>query len=133
MIEIVIGAPNPRYHLVQTGNNGAYSIYNWELFYHIPVTVAVHLSKTRRYAEAQRWFHYVFNPLANDTSVDPSRRFWSFLQFRKDPKPKQIDYLLTLLSESPAGLSDDDKKLQQASCSDTGTRLPTGSSKFGIA
>src|SRR5216684_5592865 len=92
--------------------HGAYSIYNWELFYHIPVTIAVHLSKTRRFAEAQRWFHYVFNPLANDTSVDATKRFWNFLQFRKDPKPKQIDYLLTLLSESPVGLSDEDKQRQ---------------------
>jgi hypothetical protein len=92
--------------------HGAYSIYNWELFYHIPVTIAVHLSKTRRFAEAQRWFHFVFNPLANDTSVDATKRFWNFLQFRKDPKPHQIDYLLTLLSEPPAGLSDEDKQLQ---------------------
>jgi hypothetical protein len=92
--------------------HGAYSIYNWELFYHIPVTIAVHLSKTRRYAEAQRWFHYVFNPTSTDTSVDPTKRFWNFLQFRKDPQPHQIDYLLTLLSEPPLGLSDEDKQLQ---------------------
>jgi hypothetical protein len=97
---------------IDESEHGAYSIYNWELFYHIPVTVAVHLSKTRRYAEAQRWFHYVFNPISNDTSVDPTKRFWNFLQFRKDPKPHQIDYLLTLLSEPPAGLSDEDKQLQ---------------------
>lgn len=97
---------------IDESEHGAYAIYNWELFYHIPVTIAVHLSKTRRYAEAQRWFHYVFNPAANDTATDPSKRFWNFLQFRKDPKPHQIDYLLTLLSESPVGLSDEDKQLQ---------------------
>ena len=104
---------NSEHKDIDEDEHGAYSIYNWELFYHIPVTVAVHLSKTRRYAEAQHWFHYVFNPLANDTTADPTKRFWNFLEFRKDPKPKQIDYLLTLLSESPVGLSDDDKKRQQ--------------------
>jgi len=37
---------------------GPYANYNWELFFHIPLTIAVHLSKTQRFAEAQRWFHY---------------------------------------------------------------------------
>ena len=37
-------------------SSGAYSVYNWELFYHIPLAVAVHLSKNQRYEEAQRWF-----------------------------------------------------------------------------
>jgi hypothetical protein len=36
---------------------GAYANYNWELFFHIPLTIAVHLSKNQRFAEAQRWFH----------------------------------------------------------------------------
>jgi hypothetical protein len=93
--------------------HGPYSIYNWELFYHIPITVAVHLSKTRRFAEAQRWFHLIFDPTSTDTSVDPTKRYWNFLRFRQDPEPKQIDYLLTLLSEPPAGLSADDLARQQ--------------------
>src|SRR5204863_2209230 len=50
--------------------HGSYANYNWELFFHIPLTIAVHLSKTRRFAEAQRWFHYVFDPTSNDTTVE---------------------------------------------------------------
>lgn len=41
---------------------GAYSTYNWELFYHVPFTLARHLSRNQRFAEAQHWFHYIFDP-----------------------------------------------------------------------
>jgi hypothetical protein len=98
---------------IETEEHGAYANYNWELFFHIPLTVAVHLSKTRRFAEAQRWFHFIFNHTSNDQSIPTPKRFWNFLGFRKDLDPKQIDYLLTLLSESPAGLSADDLARQQ--------------------
>src|SRR5260370_40902260 len=97
---------------IETEEHGAYSNYNWELFYHIPLTVAVHLSKTRRFAEAQRWFHFIFNPTSNDKTVDPPRRFWKFLAFRQDKDPKQIDALLALLSKPPAELSPDDQELR---------------------
>src|SRR5712691_3745390 len=86
---------------IDVEEHGPYANYNWELFFHAPLTVAMHLSKTQRFAEAQRWFHYIFDPTCNDHSVDPPRRFWKFLAFRKDLDPKQIDYLLALLSKSP--------------------------------
>ena len=41
---------------------GPYANYNWELLFHVPLTIAVHLSKNQRFAEAQRWFHYIFDP-----------------------------------------------------------------------
>ncbi len=43
-------------------SSGAYSVYNWELFFHVPLTIAMHLSKNQRFEEAQRWFHYIFDP-----------------------------------------------------------------------
>jgi hypothetical protein len=92
--------------------HGSYSNYNWELFFHIPLTIAVHLSKTRRFAEAQRWFHYIFDPTSNDRTVEPPMRFWKFLSFRNDTTPKGIDDLLTLLSRQPAELSADDQALR---------------------
>jgi hypothetical protein len=46
--------------------DGPYANYNWELFFHIPLTIAVHLSKNQRFAEAQRWFHYIFDPTSTD-------------------------------------------------------------------
>ena len=44
---------------IDVSEHGAYAIYNWELLFHVPLTIAVHLSKNQRFAEAQRWFHYV--------------------------------------------------------------------------
>jgi Tc toxin complex TcA C-terminal TcB-binding domain len=92
--------------------HGSYANYNWELFFHIPLTVAVHLSKTRRFVEAQRWFHYIFDPTSNDTTVDPPQRFWKFLAFRNGSTPANIDTLLALLSTPPAELSQQDQALR---------------------
>src|SRR5215510_7699130 len=60
---------------IDISTGGPYANYNWELFFHIPFTIAVHLSKTQRFAEAQRWFHYIFDPTSTDQTVDPPKRF----------------------------------------------------------
>ena len=97
---------------IDVSEHGPYANYNWELFFHIPLSIAVHLSKTQRFAEAQRWFHYIFDPLSNDKSVDPPQRFWKFLAFRKADDPKRIDELLALLSTSEEDLTVEEKKLR---------------------
>src|SRR5713226_1802690 len=56
---------------IDVSEHGSYANYNWELFFHIPLMIAVHLSKTQRFAEAQRWFHYIFDPTSNDKTVEP--------------------------------------------------------------
>lgn len=84
---------------IDVSDDGPYSVYNWELFFHAPITVAVHLSRNQRFADAQRWFHYIFNPTSNDHSVDPPQRFWNFLRFREETTPEFIQDLLTELSK----------------------------------
>lgn len=81
-----------------------YANYNWELLYHIPVAVAVHLSQNQRFAEAQKWFHYVFDPTSADAADpnDPTGRFWKFLYFRQNPKSVDLNQLLTWLSNPPS-------------------------------
>ncbi|MEP7107392.1 MAG: hypothetical protein ABI760_05405 [Ferruginibacter sp.] len=82
-------------------HNGPYGIYNWELFFHAPVLIAVHLSQNQRFAEAQKWFHYVFNPTSTDTSVEPPARFWNFIGFRQHAdNVEMINDMLTVLGES---------------------------------
>jgi hypothetical protein len=83
---------------IDVSESGPYANYNWELLFHIPLTVAVHLSKNQRFAEAQRWFHYVFDPTCNDNIKDPLKRFWKFIAFR-EKDITQIDELLALLSK----------------------------------
>jgi hypothetical protein len=76
--------------------SGPYADYNWELFFHIPLTIAVHLSKNQRFLEAQRWFHYIFDPTCNDPKItDPKKRCWKFLPFRDGTG---VDDLLEILS-----------------------------------
>lgn len=77
---------------IDLSERGAYSVYNWELFFHIPLTIAVHLSKNQRFEQAQRWFHYIFNPTAGDG------RFWRFLAFTDEDSVKHIDELLRVFS-----------------------------------
>jgi hypothetical protein len=77
---------------------GPYANYNWELLYHIPLMIAVHLSNNQRFAEAQKWFHYVFDPTSTDTSIAVPQRWWKFLGFRDGCEIQSIEKLLTLLS-----------------------------------
>lgn len=60
--------------------HGAYSVYNWELFFHVPLTLAMHLSKNGRFVEAQRWLHILFDPTDNSDGPAPER-FWKVLPF----------------------------------------------------
>ncbi|HEX7956204.1 MAG TPA: hypothetical protein VF508_04630, partial [Pyrinomonadaceae bacterium] len=92
---------------------GPYSNYNWELFFHIPFAVAVHLSKSQRFKEAQHWFHYIFDPTSDEVTVPESKRVWKFLAFRRDEEVHQIDYLLALLSKAPADLQPGEVELRE--------------------
>jgi hypothetical protein len=93
---------------------GPYANYNWELFFHIPLTIAVHLSKTQRFAEARRWFHYIFDPTSNDHTIDPPKRFWKFLAFRNPDKALAIDEIVRILSTPRTQLSDSDQCRQDS-------------------
>src|SRR6185436_8826072 len=97
---------------IDVTDGGPYANYNWELFFHIPLTVAVHLSKNQRFAEAQRWFHYIFDPNANDTSVNIPERYWRFIAFRSAGAGKRIDELLALLSKPVAECTTEELELK---------------------
>ncbi len=62
-----------------------YSIYNWELFFHAPMLIAQGLSNNQQFEEAQKWYHYIFNPTSNtDMNGNPNatnQRFWKFYPF----------------------------------------------------
>jgi hypothetical protein len=97
---------------IDVADHGPYANYNWELLFHIPLTIAVHLSKTQRFAEAQRWFHYIFDPTSNDHSVATPKRFWKFRAFREADDSKTIDETLSILSVPRSQLSQIDQERQ---------------------
>lgn len=91
---------------LEFSSGGAYSIYNWELFFHVPMAIAVHLSRNGRYEEAQRWLHYVFDPTDASDGRTPER-FWKTAPLRKTVV-KSIEEILDNLSTGA------DPKLREA-------------------
>ncbi|MGN9919479.1 neuraminidase-like domain-containing protein [Micromonospora palomenae] len=73
---------------------GPYGTYYREIFFHIPYLLANHLSSQQRFGAAQRWYHYLFDPTANETitvpgGVSPAERAhreldrnWRYREFR---------------------------------------------------
>ena len=80
---------------------GAYSLYNWEIFYHIPMTIATHLSNNQRYEEAMRWFHLIFDP-TDDSDGSTPERFWKVKPFQKTDVKLIEDILHNLASGADA-------------------------------
>jgi hypothetical protein len=82
---------------------GPYGTYYREVFFHIPLLLATHLNGQGRYAAAQRWFHYLFDPTAHapigafDTPVQRQQkirdRVWRYREFRGLGIPKLRDIL----------------------------------------
>lgn len=75
---------------------GAYGNYYREIFFHIPFLLANHLNSQGKYAEAQKWYHYIFNPSATEVidfsvpGLTPAQkkkmaldRNWQYIEFRE--------------------------------------------------
>lgn len=60
---------------------GAYGLYFWEIFFYTPLLIADSLSENQRFSEAQKWYHFLFNPTTRQTvdSSNPNDRYWGFL------------------------------------------------------
>ena len=87
-------------------SSGAYSVYNWELFFHVPLTIAIHLSKNQRFAEAQRWFHYLFDP-TDDSDGPTPERFWKVRPFQTTDVKKIEEILVNLATGADETLRDE--------------------------
>ena len=109
-----VGHPYPT-EAVDFSPGGSYSIYNWELFFHIPFLIATKLSQNQKFEDAQKWFHYIFNPTSNRTDAVPGR-FWNVLPFSQDTDPQRIEDLLQLLDDpqsDPTALANFENQIAQ--------------------
>ncbi|MEQ1565850.1 MAG: neuraminidase-like domain-containing protein [Myxococcota bacterium] len=65
---------------VDFDERAAFSGYNWELFYHLPLFVASRLMDEGRHDDAMTWLHAIFDPRVPASDVppggDPSARWW---------------------------------------------------------
>ncbi len=75
---------------------GAYADYNWELFFHAPLLVALTLSQNQQFADAEAWFRYIFNPTDANAAVPAPDRFWQVKPFR-DGVPQTLLQLMQAL------------------------------------
>lgn len=103
-------APEPAYPVetIDYSHGGAYAAYNWELFFHIPLLIAKRLADNQRFAEALRWFHYIFNPTTTTGGTVP-QRYWIPRVFHDltavDYDKQQIEKLLQLVNQGDAELA----------------------------
>ncbi len=74
-----------------------YALYNWELFFHAPLQVAIRLAKDGRHEEAQRWFHFIFDPTIDVSSPAP-QRYWRFAPFHENTEYDGAKRMMALLS-----------------------------------
>ena len=80
---------------------GAYSIYNWELFFHAPMLIATTLSQNQQFADADAWFRYVFDPTNDSPDELIPQRYWKVLPFKTTPA-ESISELMTALDQGDA-------------------------------
>lgn len=92
----LVSKPYPT-EIMDFDSSGSYSLYNWELFFHIPLLIATSLSQNQRFADAQKWFHYIFDP--TDTSGLPSpERYWRTKPFHiKTTLDYQVEHVSNLM------------------------------------
>jgi len=89
---------------------GAYSPYNWELFFHVPFFIANKLSTNQRFEEALEWFHYIFDPTSTDTAIlnpdTPQQKYWITKPFYETTKAdyykQKIENLLLSIAKGEA-------------------------------
>jgi hypothetical protein len=81
---------------------GAYSLYNWEVFYHAPMFIASLLLQNQQFPDALTYLEYIFNPTDNSGGATP-QRFWEMAPFNAMTTTHwQNEQIQNLLSELTA-------------------------------
>ncbi len=90
---------------VEFAYGSPFGVYNWELFFHLPMLVAERLKQDLNFEDALKWYHYVFDPKQSLNTYEQTRRFvgalpigsrfWTFLPFfaNKDVTDSLLDTL----------------------------------------
>lgn len=83
----------------------AYELYNWELFFHIPLLIATRLSQNQRFEEAQRWFHFIFDPTGGQGGKVP-QPYWRTKPFhdrvKGDYEAESVKTIETMAAKGPS-------------------------------
>jgi hypothetical protein len=81
---------------VEFGYGTSFGIYNWELFFHVPMLIASRLTQELRFEDALNWYHCVFDPKQELNRYEQTQRwvdalpqgsrYWTFLPFFANKK-----------------------------------------------
>jgi hypothetical protein len=89
-------------------SSGAYSLYNWEIFYDLPFYVGNQLKTNQQFQDAQNWYNYIFNPTGGQGGASP-KCYWVTKPFHEfgsgDYVNERIDTILTDIAADPSGAS----------------------------
>jgi hypothetical protein len=66
--------------IIDFSRSAPYSVYNWEVFFHLPFYIAQSLKQNQQFDDALAWLQYIFNPTAPGPLPEP-QRFWVTLPF----------------------------------------------------
>ncbi|MFF5296340.1 Tc toxin subunit A-related protein [Paractinoplanes globisporus] len=100
----IVAEPYPP-EIVDFAPASSYGDYNWELFFHAPLLLATRLSAEQRFAEAQQWFHTIFDPTDRSSYAAP-QRYWRTKPFFETSaagyQQQRIESLLRHLADGTA-------------------------------
>lgn len=65
------------------GIEDPYAIYNWEMFYHIPMLIADNLFRNMQFEAAQKWYHFIFDPTVGGNEAG-AKKYWKIKPFRDE-------------------------------------------------
>ncbi|PTS94649.1 hypothetical protein DBR11_22760 [Pedobacter sp. HMWF019] len=83
-------------------SDGSYSIYNWELFFHVPFLLATRLTQNQSFEDALTWFNYMFNP-TGALSGDAPQKYWVTKPFYLNQDADYIAQRIDTILYSVAG------------------------------
>ena len=90
-------------------SDGSHSLYNWDMFYRLPLHIAGSLTKNQRFEEAMSWFGYIFNP----TGALPGtgvQKYWVTKPFYLNQEADYIAQRIDSLMYATANASNPDIK-----------------------
>jgi hypothetical protein len=92
--------------VVDFSPDGAYSGYNWELFFHAPLLIANALSKNQRFEEARDWYHFIFNPIGVESAIPGGSvmsKYWITKPFFETTDPAYVQQRIENIMRMLAG------------------------------
>jgi hypothetical protein len=81
-----------------------YAIYNWEALFHSVSLLADHLTKSQRFEEAMKWWHYIFDPINVKGDI---KNVWIFSPFRETDSKNVLEQIFNKLDPNAPDKDDE--------------------------